>query len=54
MACSRCGARKPARPVPQPSVVKGQTPKIVPNPAPSVVHSDPRSAITGLKYVPNN
>lgn len=55
MGCSRCGSRKSIRPVDTPSsVVRGQKPKITPNPLPSSVHTDPRSAITGLKYVPNN
>ena len=55
MACSRCGARKPVRPAAMPSsVVRSQKPEIVPNPMPSSVVSDPRAAITGLKYVPND
>lgn len=55
MACSRCGARKPVRPADMPSsMARSQKPKIVPNPMPSSVVSDPKAIITGLKYVPNN
>ena len=55
MACSRCGARKPVRPADMPSsVIRSQKPKVVPTPMPSYVSSDPKAAITGLKYVPSN
>lgn len=58
MSCSRCGGRKPSRPMNPPSSIRpGSNPTgIVPNPAPTVPGStrNPRDAITGLRYVPNN
>lgn len=52
MACGRCGSSKVGRQGSVPPVIgKSSQPTTVPNP-PRPVNHDPKSVITGMRYVP--